>query len=238
MIWLLNTNMLVYARDGVPSVVSRLDEEWERDEVVTSLLVVGDKQNDAPPCPLDTLHLEHAAVAEDSGSGTCASEEGTGDARRQIVCEPAWRLCLGGNRASMGHRDLSTLRRPRFWPRSPSRLGRGPRPNSCRPPCPTLRSHTAFTPRRRSTCAWRLAGTTNDSVASASSLSSRWTAQSPRSSNPPNDGRLFPELGATSSGDFLSRSSIGWSMDASKSLPSLTTAAVPATGDSASDRPD
>jgi hypothetical protein len=42
MIWLLDTNMLVYARDGVRSVVSRLDEVWERGEVVTSLLVVGE----------------------------------------------------------------------------------------------------------------------------------------------------------------------------------------------------
>jgi tRNA(fMet)-specific endonuclease VapC len=42
MIWLLDTNMLVYARDGVSSVVSRLDEVWERGEVVTSLLVVGE----------------------------------------------------------------------------------------------------------------------------------------------------------------------------------------------------
>lgn len=42
MIWLLDTNMLVYARNGVPSVVSRLDEVWEQGEVVTSLLVVGE----------------------------------------------------------------------------------------------------------------------------------------------------------------------------------------------------
>ncbi len=42
MIWLLDTNMLVYARNGVASVVSRLDEVWEQGEVVTSLLVVGE----------------------------------------------------------------------------------------------------------------------------------------------------------------------------------------------------
>lgn len=42
MIWLLDTNMLVYARDGLASVVSRLDEVWEQGEVVTSLLVVGE----------------------------------------------------------------------------------------------------------------------------------------------------------------------------------------------------
>jgi tRNA(fMet)-specific endonuclease VapC len=41
-IWLLDTNMLVYARNGVASVVSRLDEVWEQGEVVTSLLVVGE----------------------------------------------------------------------------------------------------------------------------------------------------------------------------------------------------
>ena len=42
MIWLLDTNMLVYARNGVASVVSRLDDVWEQGEVVTSLLVVGE----------------------------------------------------------------------------------------------------------------------------------------------------------------------------------------------------
>ena len=42
MIWLLDTNMLVYARNGVASVVSRLDEVWEQGDVVTSLLVVGE----------------------------------------------------------------------------------------------------------------------------------------------------------------------------------------------------
>jgi tRNA(fMet)-specific endonuclease VapC len=41
-IWLLDTNMLVYARNGVASVVSRLDDVWEQGEVVTSLLVVGE----------------------------------------------------------------------------------------------------------------------------------------------------------------------------------------------------
>jgi tRNA(fMet)-specific endonuclease VapC len=41
-IWLLDTNMLVYARNGVASVVSRLDEVWEQGDVVTSLLVVGE----------------------------------------------------------------------------------------------------------------------------------------------------------------------------------------------------
>ncbi len=42
MIWLLDTNMLVYARSGVAPVVARLDEVWEQGEVVTSLLVVGE----------------------------------------------------------------------------------------------------------------------------------------------------------------------------------------------------
>ena len=42
MIWLLDTNMLVYARNGVAPVVARLDEVWEQGEVVTSLLVVGE----------------------------------------------------------------------------------------------------------------------------------------------------------------------------------------------------
>jgi len=41
-IWLLDTNMLVYARNGVAPVVARLDEVWEQGEVVTSLLVVGE----------------------------------------------------------------------------------------------------------------------------------------------------------------------------------------------------
>jgi predicted nucleic acid-binding protein len=41
-IWLLDTNMLVYARNGLASVVSRLDEAWVQGEVVTSLLVVGE----------------------------------------------------------------------------------------------------------------------------------------------------------------------------------------------------
>jgi hypothetical protein len=40
-IWLLDTNMLVYARNGVVPVVARLDDVWEQGEVVTSLL---------PPC--------------------------------------------------------------------------------------------------------------------------------------------------------------------------------------------
>jgi len=39
-IWLLDTNMLVYARNGVAPVVARLDDVWEQGEVVTSLLVV------------------------------------------------------------------------------------------------------------------------------------------------------------------------------------------------------
>jgi tRNA(fMet)-specific endonuclease VapC len=41
-IWLLDTNILVYARNGVAPVVARLDEVWEQGEVVTSLLVVGE----------------------------------------------------------------------------------------------------------------------------------------------------------------------------------------------------
>lgn len=32
MIWLLDTNMLVYARNGVSPVVARLDEVWESEK--------------------------------------------------------------------------------------------------------------------------------------------------------------------------------------------------------------
>ena len=39
---MLDTNMLVYARNGLAPVVARLDEVWEQGEVVTSLLVVGE----------------------------------------------------------------------------------------------------------------------------------------------------------------------------------------------------
>lgn len=42
MIWLLDTNMLVYARNGQAHVVARLDQAWERGDVVTSLLAVGE----------------------------------------------------------------------------------------------------------------------------------------------------------------------------------------------------
>ena len=42
MIWLLDTNMLVYARNGVAPVVRRLDEAWEQGDVVTSVVVVGE----------------------------------------------------------------------------------------------------------------------------------------------------------------------------------------------------
>jgi tRNA(fMet)-specific endonuclease VapC len=41
-IWLLDTNMLVYARNGVAPVVRRVDEAWEQGDVVTSLVVVGE----------------------------------------------------------------------------------------------------------------------------------------------------------------------------------------------------
>jgi tRNA(fMet)-specific endonuclease VapC len=41
-IWLLDTNMLVYARNGKAPVVARLDEAWEQGDVVTSLLAVGE----------------------------------------------------------------------------------------------------------------------------------------------------------------------------------------------------
>jgi len=41
-IWLLDTNMLVYARNGVAPVVARLDDVLGAGEVVTSLLVVGE----------------------------------------------------------------------------------------------------------------------------------------------------------------------------------------------------
>ena len=42
MIWLLDTNMLVYARNGLAPVVRRVDEAWEQGDVVTSLVVVGE----------------------------------------------------------------------------------------------------------------------------------------------------------------------------------------------------
>lgn len=42
MIWLLDTNMLVYARNGLAKVVQRLDEAWAQGDVVTSLLVLGE----------------------------------------------------------------------------------------------------------------------------------------------------------------------------------------------------
>jgi len=41
-IWLLDTNMLVYARNGKAPVVARLDQAWEKGDVVTSLLAVGE----------------------------------------------------------------------------------------------------------------------------------------------------------------------------------------------------
>jgi tRNA(fMet)-specific endonuclease VapC len=40
--WLLDTNMLVYARNGVAKVIQRLDEAWAQGDVVTSLLVFGE----------------------------------------------------------------------------------------------------------------------------------------------------------------------------------------------------
>ena len=42
MIWLLDTNMLVYARNRKTPVAARLDQAWEQGDVVTSLLVVGE----------------------------------------------------------------------------------------------------------------------------------------------------------------------------------------------------
>ena len=42
MIWLLDTNMLVYARNGVANVVQRMDQAWSQGDLVTSLLVVGE----------------------------------------------------------------------------------------------------------------------------------------------------------------------------------------------------
>lgn len=42
MIYLLDTNILVYARNGVAPVVARLDEAWDRADMVTSILVVGE----------------------------------------------------------------------------------------------------------------------------------------------------------------------------------------------------
>lgn len=42
MIWLLDTKMLVYARNGVAKVIQRLDEAWAQGDVVTSLLVLGE----------------------------------------------------------------------------------------------------------------------------------------------------------------------------------------------------
>ena len=42
MIWLLDTNMLVYARNGKTPVAARLDQACEQGDVVTSLLTVGE----------------------------------------------------------------------------------------------------------------------------------------------------------------------------------------------------
>lgn len=42
MIWLLDTNMLVYARNGKAPVVAKLDQAWQQGDVVTSLLAVGE----------------------------------------------------------------------------------------------------------------------------------------------------------------------------------------------------
>lgn len=42
MIYLLDTNILVYARNGVAQVVARLDEAWGHADMVTSILVVGE----------------------------------------------------------------------------------------------------------------------------------------------------------------------------------------------------
>ena len=42
MIWLLDTNMLVYARNGKTPVAARLDQAWGQGDVVTSLLAVGE----------------------------------------------------------------------------------------------------------------------------------------------------------------------------------------------------
>jgi tRNA(fMet)-specific endonuclease VapC len=41
-IWLLDTNMLAYARNGVAKVVQRQDEAWVQGDVLTGLLVVGE----------------------------------------------------------------------------------------------------------------------------------------------------------------------------------------------------
>jgi len=41
-IWLLDTNMLVYARNGKTPVAARLDQAWGQGDVVTSLLAVGE----------------------------------------------------------------------------------------------------------------------------------------------------------------------------------------------------
>jgi len=68
-IWLLDTNMLVYARNGQAPVVARLDQAWEQGDVVTSLLAVGEliygaeKKVHSYPCP---------AVTPSSMAWTCA----------------------------------------------------------------------------------------------------------------------------------------------------------------------
>ena len=41
MTYLLDTNILVYARNGVAQVVARLDAVWGSADMVTSILVVG-----------------------------------------------------------------------------------------------------------------------------------------------------------------------------------------------------
>lgn len=42
MTYLLDTNILVYARNGVTEVVERMDRAWANADLVTSILVVGE----------------------------------------------------------------------------------------------------------------------------------------------------------------------------------------------------
>jgi tRNA(fMet)-specific endonuclease VapC len=60
--YLLDTNILVYARNGVAQVVARLDEAWGHADMVTSILVVGELMYGVERSARRTQNL--AAVAQ------------------------------------------------------------------------------------------------------------------------------------------------------------------------------
>lgn len=62
MTYLLDTNILVYARNGVAQVVARLDEAWGHADMVTSILVVGELMYGVERSARRTQNL--AAVAQ------------------------------------------------------------------------------------------------------------------------------------------------------------------------------